>query len=164
MCEDKKEHSCHEAVEHLSNVFKMSHNDRRELLLSRGVPVFDNRVAWAQTRLKHSNLIESTRRGYFKITERGSTALSQGVTVDHKFLLQYPEYCEFTGIKKGSEDSRIDNSVDIDKTPEETFEDSYQTIMKSLMEEVLEKVKSSTSNFFENGSRASCQDGIWRFD
>jgi restriction system protein len=149
LCEDKNEHSYHEAIEHLSNVFKLSKDDRRELLPSSGMSIFDNRVGWAQTYLKHSNLIESTRRGFFKITERGSDALLKKVTIDRKFLRQYPEYLEFIRPKKDSEDSKIDNTLDIDKTPEEIFEDSYQTITQSLMKEVLEEVKKSTPLFFE---------------
>jgi restriction system protein len=150
LCEDKKEHSYREATEHLSSVFKLSNDDRRELLPSSVMSVFGNRVGWAQTRLKHSGLIESTRRGYFRITERGSTALLQKVTLDDKFLRQYPEYLEFVHpTKKDGDDSKIDNTLDTDKTPEEIFEDSYQTITHTLMKEVLEEVKSSTSFFFE---------------
>ena len=62
---------------------------------SGAIPVFDNRVGWTQSELKHSGLIESTRRGYFKITDRGLEALSQHVTIDKRFLRQYPEYLDY---------------------------------------------------------------------
>jgi restriction system protein len=89
LCQDR------EAFEHLSTFFKLSSDDRREPLPSSGGSVFHNRVAWAQTSLEHSGLIESVRRGYFRITERGSMVLLQKVTIDRNFLKQYPEYIEF---------------------------------------------------------------------
>lgn len=82
LCQDKKEHSYREAIEYLSSFFKLSDDERRELLASGGMPVFDNRVGWTRSELKHSGLIESTRRGYFKITHRGLEALSRHVTID----------------------------------------------------------------------------------
>jgi hypothetical protein len=68
------------------------------------------------------------------------------VTIDKKFLRQYPEYLDYIHhTKKGNEDTKIDHDVDADKTPEEIFEDSYQTINRILMQEVLDKVKSIVS-------------------
>src|SRR6476660_5051131 len=84
LCEDKNEHSYREAIEYLSSFFKLTNEDRKELLPSSGIPVFDNRVGWTQSELKHSGLIESTRRGYFRITDRGLAALSQNIRIDKK--------------------------------------------------------------------------------
>lgn len=123
LCQDKNEHSYREVIEYLSSFFKLSNDDRRELLSSGGMPVFDNRVGWTQSELKHSGLIQSTRRGYFEITDRGLEALSQNVTIDKKFLRQYPEYLDYIHhTKRGNEVSKIDHVVDADKTPEEIFE------------------------------------------
>jgi restriction system protein len=142
LCKDKNEQSYREAIEYLSSFFKLSNDDRKELLPSSGIPVFDNRVGWTQSERKHSSLIESTRREYFRITNRGLEALSQNILIDKKFLRQYPEYLDYHHhTKKDTEDSKVDHTLD--KTPEEIFEDSYQTINRVLMQEVLEKVKSS---------------------
>jgi restriction system protein len=150
LCKDKKEHSYRESIEYLSSFFKLSDDDRRELLSSGIMPIFDNRVGWMQSELKHGGLIESTRRGYIRITDRGSEALSLHVAIDKKFLRQYPEYLEYIyHAKKGTDDVKIEHTFDSDKTPEEIFEDSYQTINHVLMQELLEKVKTSTSYFFE---------------
>ena len=47
---------------------------KRALLPSGGRALFDNRVAsWALFYLKNAGLIESTRRGLFKITQKGSS-------------------------------------------------------------------------------------------
>lgn len=108
LCGDKEEHSIQEAIESLSRLFRLSTDDRRKLLPSGGDLIFSNRVAWAQTILKHSRLIESVRRGYFRITDRGAGALSQNVTINNTFLKQFPEYLKFIrlrGEKNGVEKS-----------------------------------------------------------
>src|SRR4051794_23353543 len=68
---DQQEHTNHEAVEKLSQVFGLSERERNELLPSGQEPIFDNRVGWARTYLKKAGLVESTRRSYFRITQRG---------------------------------------------------------------------------------------------
>ena len=103
--------------------------------------------------LKHSGLIQSIRRGYFKITDRGIEALSQNVTIDNTFLKQFPEYHEFIRPKDEVGESTATSSLDIskgDKTPDEIFEDNYEAITDILISEVLEKVKACTPQFFEN--------------
>ncbi len=64
---DKKEHSLREANESLANVFNLSEEDRKELLPSGQQSIFHNRVGWARTYMKKAGLVESTKRGYFKI-------------------------------------------------------------------------------------------------
>jgi restriction system protein len=52
----------------LAKDFKLSEEELKELLPSGNQLIFDNRVGWARTYLKKAMLIESTRRGVFKIT------------------------------------------------------------------------------------------------
>jgi restriction system protein len=64
-------------------------------------PVFDNRVGWARTYLKNAGLVESTRRGYFRITARGQTTLNQKpAKIDLRYLEQFPEFQEFRTTKR----------------------------------------------------------------
>jgi restriction system protein len=147
LCGDKKEHSIQEAIEYLSNLFRLSADDKRKLLPSGGDLIFSNRVAWARTILKHSRLIESVRRGYFRITDRGSGALSQNVTINNTFLKQFPEYLEFIRPKRAGDEintidtiSPLDINIDKGKTPEEIFDDNYETITDVLISEILEKL------------------------
>ena len=60
---DQDEHSIRAAIEKLAAEFKLSDEERRELLPSGKQPVFDNRVGWARTYLKNARLLEYTRRG-----------------------------------------------------------------------------------------------------
>lgn len=60
---DKKEHVFRDLVEELAEDFKVSEDERKELLPSGTQRIFDNRVGWARTYLKKAGLIESPKRG-----------------------------------------------------------------------------------------------------
>jgi restriction system protein len=72
---DGLEHSLRETIEALADKFGLTGDERSELLPSGQQAVFDNRVGWARTYLKKAGLLETTRRGYYKITERGQEVL-----------------------------------------------------------------------------------------
>src|SRR5215203_3745168 len=93
---DGQEHSAREAVEKLADHFGLSEDERKELLPSGSQATFDNRVGWARTYMKKAELLESPRRGYFKITDRGKQVLKQNPDViNNKLLERYPEYRAF---------------------------------------------------------------------
>src|SRR5215218_4863246 len=96
LASDGQEHSAREAVEKLADHFDLSEDERKELLPSGGQATFDNRVGWARTYMKKAELLESPRRGYFKITHRRMQVLKQNPDViNNKLLEQYPEYRAF---------------------------------------------------------------------
>lgn len=53
---DGQEHSFPSLVEALAQEFKLTDDERRELLPSGGQFVFDNRVGWARTYMKKAGL------------------------------------------------------------------------------------------------------------
>src|SRR5436853_7174496 len=87
---DGKEHNFRDVIETLANGFKLTDEERRELLQS-GMQIFDNRVGWARTYMKKAGLLDSPRRAVIQITERGKEILKQKPKdVNVKFLNQYP--------------------------------------------------------------------------
>ena len=149
---DGNEHTPREAVEKLAITFKLTEADREELLPSGGQRIFDNRVAWTKTHLLKAGLIESPRRSYFKITDKGRSVLDQNLPkINMAFLRQFPEYVEFQAPKRN--ENSFDEPVVIDEsltqTPEETLENAYQSIRKTLAEDLLNKVVSLSPAFFE---------------
>jgi restriction system protein len=74
---DQKEHSLREAVDQLGSKFELTDEEMREMLPSGQQAVFVNRMGWARTYLKQACLIEPTRRGYFRITDRGLKVLNE---------------------------------------------------------------------------------------
>ena len=88
---DGKEHSLKEAREKIAEYFNLTDEDRGELLPSGNQTKFDNRVAWAKSYFVQAKVLESPRRAYFKITDRGKKLLAQGhERIDVKVLNQYP--------------------------------------------------------------------------
>ena len=94
---DGHEHRFRDAVESLSAQFGLSAEERAQPLPSRTQPVFDNRVGWARTYLVKACLLESPRRAYFRITDRGREVLKNSPSrIDAAFLrANYEEFREF---------------------------------------------------------------------
>jgi len=149
---DQQEHSLREAIENLAQTFQLSEQERKELLPSGQQAVFDNRVSWASTHLKKAGLLESPRRSFFKITQRGLDVLSQNpARIDNKFLERFPEFVEFRGGGKKDKEATLELAPDGNshQTPEELLEYGYQKIRQDLAQEVLNRVKASSPSFFE---------------
>jgi restriction system protein len=63
--------STSEAVDTLAKELGLTEDDLKEMLPSGIQSTFVNRVGWASTYMKKAGLLESTRRGFYQITERG---------------------------------------------------------------------------------------------
>jgi len=148
---DGSEHTAREATEVLTEKFNLTEQEQKKLLPSGTIRVIVNRAGWAATYLKKCQLLESTKRGYFKIAPRGVDVLNQNITkIDCKFLQQFPEYHEFkTGKKKTKK--KLDKTIDIDETqtPEEILGIAYEELNQNLAEELLTKISDSSPTFFE---------------
>ena len=112
---DEQEHSVREAIDALADQFRLTDEERKELLPSGGQATFDNRVGWARTYMKKAGLLESPRRSYFKITDRGLQALKTNPeSINNGFLQQYPEFREFktrSNTKRSSSRARPSSST-----------------------------------------------------
>ena len=73
--EKKDETSTGEAVEVLAKRLALTEEDLKEMLPSGIQSTFVNRVGWASTYMKKAGLLETTRRGYYRITPRGQELL-----------------------------------------------------------------------------------------
>lgn len=149
---DGKEHSLKEAREKIAEYFNLTDEDRAELLPSGNQTKFDNRVAWAKSYFVQAKVLESPRRAYFKITDRGQKLLAQGhERIDVKVLNQYPEFVEFhTPSKQNKSVLTPSPEEGISETPEEVLQKAYQSIRSDLAGEILERIKSNSPAFFEN--------------
>ncbi len=125
---DKQEHKFRDIIERLSLQFKLTEEQRKELLPSGTQPIFDNRVGWAKTYLKKAGLIDTPKRATITITQRGTEVLSTKIeSINVKYLKKFPEFIEFQSAKRSDEDIEIEAIEEIsDKTPEETLENAYQ--------------------------------------
>ncbi len=89
-----------EATDALAISLVLSEEDLKQMLPSGVSPTFINRVSWAATYMKKAGLLEPTRRGYYKITQRGLDLLKKKPQkINVKLLTQYIEFQVFQNLK-----------------------------------------------------------------
>nr|AAW57025.1 putative mrr restriction protein [Crocosphaera subtropica ATCC 51142] len=146
------------AVECIYSFFNLTHEERKQLLPSGKQAIFDNRVGWAKTYFKKADLLESTKWGYFKITQKGKKVLNDNSIqeIDAKFLKQFPEFIDFTNNTKkqhnhllSSESDQQLEEIEDNETPQEQLGKIYLKIREELKKELLENIKQYSPNFFE---------------
>ena len=154
---DGSEHKFRDAVEKLAQEFRLTSEERSELLPNGTAPLFDNRVGWARTYLKQAGLLSSARRGLFRITELGKALLAkEPQRIDVELLNQYEEFRQFrtrrrenavnTGLTAAP---TLDHESPTDQTPEDQLASAYNRLRRDLELDLLEQVKSSPPAFFE---------------
>jgi restriction system protein len=147
---DGAEHSLKEARDILVTCMKLAESDLAEMLPGGTQTKFYNRVAWSKSYLVQAKVIETTRRGYFRITDRGRELLKQGHDrIDVRILKQYPEFVEFHTAKGEPTGEAIQVDPPALETPEETFQRAYLQMRSELASEILQRVKANTPDFFE---------------
>jgi restriction system protein len=148
---DGKEHHIGEVVEAVAQQFHLSAEEREQLLGSGQQTVIRNRVGWARTYLKKAGLIESSRRAYFHIAERGRSVLAKNPTrIDVKFLEQFPEFVAFRDLRREQVDDKPQAlAPGAEATPEEALDAAYQRLRIDLESELLDQVKTASPAFFE---------------
>ncbi len=154
LASDGDEHTIRTAVEQLALEFKLSEDEKSELLPSGRQPIFYNRVSWAKVYLQQAGLLLSPRRGYFRISEKGLQILAnKPKLINIKLLQTFPEFIESRAASKKEKDKQSekgDNHHDGDfETPEERLENAYQRIRNELASDLLNHIKSCSPQFFE---------------
>lgn len=162
---DSQEHRFREAIEQLAVEFSLSDEERATMLPSGTAALFDNRVGWARTYLKQAGLLESRKRGIFRITTRGVELLGKNPSrIDNATLEQFPEFLAFK-LRRSDEkppaatmlvqtetltrERPATAPTSSDFTPEELFSQAYQRLRSNLEAELLEQVKAASPAFFE---------------
>jgi len=145
---DGKEHSLKDCIDELSREFKLTEEEKKELLPSGKITKFNNRFGWAKTHLAKAGLIETTTRGYVKITERGKLVLQKSPEkLDNKYLMKFEEFREFLGVSK--EKQVNETKIEEAETPEEIIENQFEILKKNLKDQLMDKVTQSSPQFFE---------------
>lgn len=156
--EDGREHSNQETLDALAQHFRLTAQEREELLPSGRQAVFTNRVAWAKSHLKGAGLLGSPRRGFYQLTKRGAEAVTQNLTaINLRYLQQYPEYLKFRHPRKNDEKSNpaltlTDSLAADDMTPEEHLEYGHQRIQDQLAADILSRIRECSSHSLRSWS------------
>lgn len=110
---DGQEHCLAEAVDSIAEQFGLNDEERHKLLPSGTSTVIRTRVGWARTYLKKAGLIESSRRGHFRLSPRGFEVLeADPKKVDVQFLEQFPEFRAFRALRYERSDENAPNRGD----------------------------------------------------
>lgn len=148
---DGREHLIRDVIASLDSHFQLSDAERSELLPSGRDTLFRNRIGWARTYLKKALLIDSPRRGVWRITPRGSSVLAEGHnSIDVKFLTRFPEFVEFQKADSSdAETASASEPIPSGATPEEAIEAAYKGLRAELGDELLSRILSASPDFFE---------------
>lgn len=143
-----------DVVAKLADTFGLTLEEREELLPSGKQQKFDNRVHWAKTYLKQAGLLEITRRGYFKITDRGKQALAEAAKVDTSYLEQFQEFKDFRS-RAGQAVAAIaaanhpEERPSPSPTPDEALRQAYNELAGTVAAELVQRVQKSPPVLFE---------------
>ena len=152
---DGREHANADTLDALALHFRLTEDERTQLLPSGRQSIFINRVAWAKSHLKAGGLIESPRRGFYKIAPRGVDVLNANPNrVDLRLLKQFPEYIEFRKAKREVGSLQPSPTLDAvgeadELTPEEHLEYGNQRVREQLAADLLERLKAASPSFLE---------------
>jgi restriction system protein len=141
-----KEVKLSDAAHELAERFKLTEQDRTELLPSGATFKFASRVSWARTYLQKAGLLDAPTRGYLRLTPRGAAVLKQSpARVDNKLLAQFDEFKAFQGKNKTKKSSEVAPQ----ETPLESISSFYAQFREALAFDLLERVKKCSPPFFE---------------
>lgn len=145
---DGKPRKTSETYGPLADGFKLTPEERAELLPSGAERRWENRVLWALYDMYRAGLLEKPRRGTYVITELGmQVAKQKPKLIDRDFLMQFPAFAKWVD---GTENTAptgssvvIPNPVVVppDTTPEEAIDAAHRVLRHALKRDVLDKVK-----------------------
>lgn len=139
-------------VQRLGEELGMSEAARAALLASGRQTIFANRVHWAKTYLAKAGLVEATRRGHFRLTQRGADVLATNPErIDNRFLSRFEEFRQFSDRSAQSTDDEVipDPGDATEQTPDEIMRAAHRRIEAALAEELLDRVRAAPPDFFE---------------
>src|SRR5437868_9187761 len=138
---DDKEHPLPQIRQQIAAELKLTEKELAERLASDRQTVFVSRIAWAVQFLKQAGVLNATKRGVYRISERGRLLLNghpSEITV--KTLRQFPEFVEFEGHSSGSETAATGPVAALPEskaTPEESLESNFQVLRDALANDLL---------------------------
>jgi restriction system protein len=139
-------------VESLAEELGLSEAARAALLASGRQTIFANRVHWAKTYLAKAGLVEATKRGHFRLTQRGVDVLAaRPERIDNRFLSRFEEFRQFSDRSAQSTDDEVvpETADAAEQTPDEIMRAAHRRIEAALAEDLLDRVRAAPPDFFE---------------
>jgi len=152
LLDDGKEHTLNDVLEYIYKKFDVTDKEKKEPLPSGTDLLVRNRARWARLYLERAGLVESQKRGLYKITERGLKIIEKKPTrINNKYLMQFPEFQKFKTLGTEKKTPIIQRKITTESVnPVEILEDAYQRIKAEVAEDLLREIKKASPHFFEN--------------
>jgi len=132
--------SIKECIPHLIEDFEITPEEVSETLQS-GQTVLYNRAHWARTYLGKAGLLESPRRGYHRITDKGLRLLETNPTqLNVKKLKEIDSFRDWTEQGPSNEKSSkpvAPEALDDDQTPEDAIQAAHKIINAALRDDLI---------------------------
>lgn len=145
-----------DVIEKLRLELNLSDEDASELLPSGRQTRFANRVHWAKAYLGMADLIASTGRGRFIITQEGKQVLADPPSrIDIKFLEQFPTFrARRAGAGRDDPEGNTDAAPSLTPdqlalTPDDMMRAAERRLRGDLAAELLERILTAPPDFFE---------------
>src|SRR5277367_3989686 len=143
-----------DAVDRLAEQLNLTPDERTQLLPSGKQTLFGNRVHWAKTYLTKAGLLESTRRGHFRMTMRGQQVVAaHPARIDNEFLNQFTEFRQFK--ERSAEATAQEGMQSVEpalvsrtETPDEIMRVAHKQVETSLGQDLLDRVRIAPPAFF----------------
>lgn len=131
--------------------FNLTPEEVEKLLPSGKQTVLANRAHWARNYMSQAGLVEPIKRGHYKTTKDGDTALKARLDrIDNDYLSQFPSFQDFRSRSQTSSRRTSDDSTSgAPETPQEQMDAAIQSHNKALADEVIEAVLSLSPARFE---------------
>lgn len=151
-----QERTTREVRDRVAIALQLTPQDLAETLPSGRQTRYANRTAWAHVYLKMAGLLESPRRGVYRLSERGRDVLKAPPgRIDIPFMMQFPEMVEFRN-RRGDDQETAEvgggehPSTAVEFTPDEQIRAGYQRLRDSLAAQLLTRVLQASPSFFES--------------
>lgn len=135
----------------LKTEFSISDEEARQLIPSGRITVLQSRAHWARTYLAKAGLLQSPKRNFHVVTERGRQLLATDPQrIDNKLLDQFAGFNEWraagpTSPRPAAEPATGDDS----QTPEEAIASAHAILNAALRDELLGLLAEITPQQFE---------------
>jgi restriction system protein len=115
-----------------------------------GTPVFADRLRWAVTYMYQAGLLTRTKRGVFRITDRGQEMIvTHPHRIDMRMLSEYPEFVDFMSRSRQPKQPGQPQLAENSTTPRETVSAAVSEVNAAVAAEVLDWLRQREPDFLE---------------
>ena len=137
----------------IADHFGMTDKAKLETTKGGNQPKYINRTYWTASYFRKAGLVETSRRGYVKITKSGIDFLkSHKGKITKSDLRSFSNFADFESGQQGKKNTKIDTVVlnEHALTPHDKIYKALDEIEGELSEILLEQLQNSSPSFFES--------------